>query len=54
MQRIGQPEEVAEAVVWLSSDASAFVTGTTLVLDGGELAGVQAFTMQRRLAAASP
>ena len=54
IQRIGQPEEVAEAVVWLSSDASAFVTGTTLVLDGGELAGVQAFAIQKRLAAASP
>ena len=54
MRRIGQPEEVADAVVWLSSDASAFVTGTTLVLDGGELAGVQAFAIQRRLAAASP
>ena len=54
MQRIGQPEEVAAAAVWLSSDASAFVTGTTLVLDGGELAGVQAFAMQKRLAAASP
>ena len=54
MQRIGQPEEVAAAAVWLSSDDSAFVTGTTLVLDGGELAGVQAFAMQKRLAAATP
>jgi NAD(P)-dependent dehydrogenase (short-subunit alcohol dehydrogenase family) len=54
LQRIGQPEEVAAAAVWLCSDAAAFVTGTTLVLDGGELAGVAAFSMQKRLAAASP
>jgi NAD(P)-dependent dehydrogenase (short-subunit alcohol dehydrogenase family) len=36
--RMGRPEEVAEAVVWLASDASAFTTGTTLVVDGGFLA----------------
>jgi NAD(P)-dependent dehydrogenase (short-subunit alcohol dehydrogenase family) len=48
MQRIGQPEEVAAAAVWLCSDASAFVTGTTLVIDGGELAGVPAFVTQRK------
>ncbi|MFC1919823.1 SDR family oxidoreductase [Chloroflexota bacterium] len=33
--RIGSPEEVAEAVVWLCSDAASFVTGHTLVVDGG-------------------
>lgn len=33
--RIGMPEEVAEAVVWLCSDASSFVTGHALVIDGG-------------------
>jgi len=54
LQRVGQPEEVAAAAVWLSSDASAFVTGTTVVLDGGELAGVAAFAMQNRLATAAP
>jgi NAD(P)-dependent dehydrogenase (short-subunit alcohol dehydrogenase family) len=43
MQRIGRPGEVAAAAVWLSSDESAFVTGTTLIIDGGELAGVRAF-----------
>lgn len=36
--RLGQPEEVAEAVVWLCSDAASFVTGHTLVVDGGFLA----------------
>lgn len=36
--RITQPEDVAEAVVWLCSDAASFVTGHTLVIDGGLLA----------------
>lgn len=44
MQRIGQPHEVAAAAVWLCSDAAAFVTGTTLVIDGGKLAGSPAFS----------
>ncbi|MCU0239332.1 MAG: SDR family oxidoreductase [Pyrinomonadaceae bacterium] len=33
--RIGKPEEVAEAVIWLSSDKSSFVTGQTILVDGG-------------------
>jgi NAD(P)-dependent dehydrogenase (short-subunit alcohol dehydrogenase family) len=33
--RLGTPEEVAEAVVWLCSDAASFVTGHTLSVDGG-------------------
>ena len=33
--RIGTPEEVAEAVVWLCSDAASLVTGHTMVVDGG-------------------
>ena len=36
--RIGTPEEVAEAVVWLSSDAASFVTGHTMTVDGGFVA----------------
>jgi NAD(P)-dependent dehydrogenase (short-subunit alcohol dehydrogenase family) len=36
--RVGQPEEVAEAVVWLCSDAASFVTGHTMSVDGGYVA----------------
>jgi len=36
--RMGQPEEVAEAVVWLCSDAASFVTGDALAVDGGFVA----------------
>ena len=38
LKRMGTPEEVAEAVVWLASDAASFVVGQTLVVDGGFLA----------------
>lgn len=34
-KRIGEPEDIAEAVVWLASDAADYVTGTTLFVDGG-------------------
>jgi NAD(P)-dependent dehydrogenase (short-subunit alcohol dehydrogenase family) len=39
LQRIGRPEDVAQAVLYLASDASAFVSGAALVVDGGGLAG---------------
>lgn len=39
MGRVATSEEIAEAVVWLCSDAASFVTGTTLVLDGGMVCG---------------
>ncbi len=38
MRRIGKPEEVAAAAAWLCSDQSAFITGTTLTIDGGRMA----------------
>lgn len=37
--RIGSPEEIAKAVLYLASDAASFVTGTAMVVDGGGLAG---------------
>jgi len=39
LQRIGRPEDIARAVLYLASEDSAFVTGTALVVDGGGLAG---------------
>jgi NAD(P)-dependent dehydrogenase (short-subunit alcohol dehydrogenase family) len=39
MGRLGTPEEVAQAAIYLASDAAAFVTGSELVIDGGIMAG---------------
>ena len=36
--RLGEPSEIAEAVLWLSSDAASFVTGQNLPVDGGYMA----------------
>jgi NAD(P)-dependent dehydrogenase (short-subunit alcohol dehydrogenase family) len=38
MGRVAKPEEVAEGVIWLCSDAASFVTGHPLAVDGGESA----------------
>lgn len=35
MKRLGTPEEIAEAVLYLASDAAAFITGAELLIDGG-------------------
>jgi len=37
--RVGRPEEVAEAILFLAADASSFVTGVALPVDGGNTAG---------------
>src|ERR1700691_133136 len=37
--RFARPTEIAEAVVWMCSDRASFMTGQSLVLDGGFLAG---------------
>jgi len=38
VKRMGKPEEVAEAVTWLCSDAASFVTGHAMLVDGGYIA----------------
>lgn len=43
LRRVGQPSEVAAAALWLCSDAAGFITGTTLTIDGGKLAGTPPF-----------
>ncbi len=37
--RFGNPIEIAEAVLWMCSEKSSFMTGHEIVLDGGMLAG---------------
>jgi NAD(P)-dependent dehydrogenase (short-subunit alcohol dehydrogenase family) len=39
MGRLGQPEEVAQAVLWLCSNQASFITGHALTVDGGWTAG---------------
>ena len=51
MQRIGRPEEVAQAVVWLCSDMASFITGSVLSIDGGKLAGMAPFSVVARSSA---
>lgn len=43
MHRFGTSEEIANAVIWLSSDKASFVTGITLAIDGGATASAQSF-----------
>ena len=39
MKKFGQPEDIGWAALYLASDASRFVTGTSLVVDGGAMIG---------------
>jgi NAD(P)-dependent dehydrogenase (short-subunit alcohol dehydrogenase family) len=41
MRRIGKPEEAAQAAVWLCSDAASYVTGHSMIVDGGMTAGTR-------------
>ena len=41
IKRAGRPEDIAEAVLWLSSEKASFVTGHALVVDGGVTAGTK-------------
>ena len=40
MNRFATPQEIADSALFLCSDRASFVTGTTLVVDGGQTTGV--------------
>jgi NAD(P)-dependent dehydrogenase (short-subunit alcohol dehydrogenase family) len=46
MKRVGRPEEVAATVTWLCGDSASFITGATIPIDGGKLAGMAPFARQ--------
>ena len=52
IERIAEPEEIAQAVVWLCSDDASFVTGHAMIVDGGWLAGQSPQQQMRSLAGA--
>ncbi|RJL31969.1 SDR family NAD(P)-dependent oxidoreductase [Bailinhaonella thermotolerans] len=48
MRRTGRPHEVADAVLWLCSEGSSFVTGAVIPIDGGQYAGNKPPRMYRQ------
>jgi 3-oxoacyl-[acyl-carrier protein] reductase len=40
LKRVGEPREVAEAIVWLASERASYITGQTLLVDGGVYKGL--------------
>lgn len=46
LARGGTPEEIAEAIFWLSSESASFITGTTLLIDGGFKHNMNSYTIK--------
>ena len=40
LRRLGKPEEIADAIVWLASDRASYITGQTILVDGGIYKGL--------------
>src|SRR5437868_3361580 len=40
LKRLGEPREVAETIVWLASDRASYITGQTILVDGGIYKGL--------------
>jgi 3-oxoacyl-[acyl-carrier protein] reductase len=40
LKRLGEPREVADAIVWLASERASYVTGQTVLVDGGLYKGL--------------
>jgi len=40
VRRLGEPREVAETIVWLASDRASYITGQTILVDGGQYRGL--------------
>lgn len=43
VKRMGEPEEIADLVVWLCSPQARFITGTVVTIDGGQIAGMPSY-----------
>jgi 3-oxoacyl-[acyl-carrier protein] reductase len=40
LKRVGDPKEVADAIVWLASERASYITGQTILVDGGAYKGL--------------